>query len=250
MRRTSVFPMLLFAGAALLATSGCSRDRGPERTAVTPAPGTATEDKAMVRVVNADPELKEVDAFADNQPIFDNVAYKEVTAYKEMKDNRFTFAVRPDGQTAGDPLAENSEGLGGGDHYTFVVLPEKEMGKATLMALKDKNEPAEEGKARVRVVNASRDAGEIDIFIAGNKDPLVSGLNFQSESFYSDVAPGNVALQVRREGQRAPLLTVKNVNLEAGKIYTFVLAGRGRQIEAIRIEDSMNAPHGARTGSQ
>lgn len=233
---------ILFVAVALtLVAGGCARDR--DETATT-TPGTADQpqdEMAMVRVVNAAPDAKALDVFADDQPIFTGVDYKSVTPYKEMQDERFTFRVRSAGQTAGEPLAENSEGLSGGEHYTFVAIPEEQQGQVTLLALSDKMEPSEEGKAKVRVVNASPDAGEVNVHVQGRDEALFSGVNFQSETFFTEVDPSNVSLEIRQQGKKNPLLTVEDVNFEAGKLYTFVVAGSGKQIEAIRIEDDASA---------
>lgn len=234
--------LIVFVAVALiLAAGGCARDRD-ETAATTPGAAHQQQDEmAMVRVVNAAPDAKALDVFADDQPIFTGVDYKSVTPYKEMQDERFTFRVRTAGQTTGEPLAENSEGLSGGEHYTFVAIPEEQQGQVTLLALSDKMEPSEEGKAKVRVVNASPDAGEVNVHVQGREEALFSGVNFQSETFFTEIDPSSVNLEIRQEGRRNPLLTVKDVNFEAGKLYTFVVAGSGKQIEAIRIEDDASA---------
>ena len=85
--------------------------------------------------------------------------------------------MRHTGQDNSQPLAEKSEGLSGGSHYTVVVMPDTN-DKATLYLINDNitTPPAE--KAQVRVINASPDAGEVDIVDkAGNK--IFTGVNFQ-----------------------------------------------------------------------
>ncbi len=178
-----------------------------------------------------------------NEPLLTAIPliHKSVTPYKEMQDQRFTFRVRAAGQTAGEPLAENSEGLSGGEHCTFIAIPEEQQGQVTLLALSDKMEPSEEGKAKVRVVNASPAAGEVNVHAQGRDEALFSGVNFQSETFFAEVDPSNVNLEIRQEGKKNPLLTVKDVNFEARKLHTFVVAGSGKQLEAIRIEDDASA---------
>ncbi len=60
--------------------------------------------------------------------------------------------------------------MSGGSHYTVVALPDSK--KAILKVLSDNLTPPSEGKAKVRVINAAPDAGDVDIFGPDKKDSL------------------------------------------------------------------------------
>ena len=94
----------------------------------------------------------------------------------------------------------------------------------------------------MRVIDASPDAGEVDVFAKGNEKALFAKLNFQSVKGYNDVDPMDVTLELRREGQQNAILTIPNVKFETGKIYTIVIAGRAQgtpKLDAIKIEDRL-----------
>jgi Domain of unknown function (DUF4397) len=241
--RTSI---ILILGLATLI--GCSREaqqNQPVRTtteqgssAAPPARQSAERDKALVRVVHAMPTGPKVDVFADETLAFSNVSYKAVTPYNELSDDRLTFRVRAaGGGVTTKPLAENSEMLMGGHHYTVVPM-EDDAGKPTVRVLADDLTPAPHDQAPVRVINASADVGEVDVVAKGRNKTIFGGVNFTSEAGYKDVEPMKGALEVRREGKKEVLTIIPNQNWEPGKTYTIILAGRGK-LEAIAIEDQI-----------
>jgi Domain of unknown function (DUF4397) len=179
-----------------------------------------------------------VDVFADQTLAFSNVSYKMVTPYNELPDDQLTFRVRAaGGGVTTKPLAENSEMLMGGRHYTVIPM-EDDTGKPTVRVLADDLTPAPHDQARVRVINASADVGEVDVVAKGRNKTIFGGVNFTSEAGYKDVEPMKGALEVRREGKKEVLTTIPNQNWEPGKTYTIILAGRGK-LEAIAIEDQI-----------
>ncbi len=59
------------------------------------------------------------------------------------------------------------------------------------------------------------------------------------EAGWNEEDPWSGTLEVRTEDRKSPLATVPNVNLEAGKTYTFVIAGTPNKVEVIQIKDSV-----------
>jgi hypothetical protein len=204
-----------------------------------PAKEAEKRDRALVRIVNVLPGFATVDAFVGNNKEFPNAAYKTVTPYKEVPDVQEQFAIRPAGQDSAQPLAENREGLSGGDHYTAIAMPATD-GKPTLRVVGDRLTPPPSGKASVRFINASPDAGEVEVSVREKDSALFSGVNPQTVTFYNEVDPMTGTLEVRPQGKTDVLLTVPNVKFEAGHIYTIVLAGKvsgAPRLEAIKIDD-------------
>jgi hypothetical protein len=241
--------LLLFVTFSL----GCSREAQqtePVKTTTEegsstapPAKQAAESDKALVRVVNANPNVPDVDVFADEAKAFAGVGFKEATPYKELPDDRLTFRLRSAGKETANPLAENTELLNGGRHYTVVAMPD-ENGKSAVRVLSDDLTPAPSNKARVRIINAAPDAGEIDLVAKDRDQAIFDNVNFMSEAGYKEVQPMTGTLEIRREGKKKALATIPQQNWEAGKTYTIILTGRGAargNIEAIAIEDQLGA---------
>jgi hypothetical protein len=202
-------------------------------------------DMALVRIVQALPDVERVDAFVGDKKEFPNVTYKSVTPYKEVSDTQEQFAIRPAGQDSAQPLAENREGIRGGDHYTAIAMPATD-GKTTLRVVGDNLKPPPTGKASLRIINASPDAGELSVFLGNETNATFDGVNSQTVTFYKEVDPMRTTLEVRPQGKNNVLLTVPNVTLESGHIYTYVITGKasGRH-EAIKIDDRLAGAAGS-----
>ena len=205
------------------------------------ARGAKQQDKALVRVIHAIPGTPAVDAYSGDTKIFPDVAYKSVTPYKELADNRQAFKVKPVGEDTNQPLAENSESFSGGKHYTLIAMPSNAKGETTLKVVNDDLVPPSSGKSRVRVINAAVGAGEVDVYSKVNQKNLFSGVNVESEVGYKEIDPMFSSLEIRPEEKGRPRVTIP-VNFESDKTYTIVLLGRGPKLEAITVEDQLTSP--------
>jgi hypothetical protein len=249
MKSNKVF--LLGAALALLFLAACaSESQRTEPVTTTTDNGASTappakeadkRDKALVRVVHALPGFAAVDTYIGSAKEFNDVTYKTVTPYKEVPNVRAVFAIKPTGKEAAEPFAQNSEGVSGGDHYTAIALPDTD-GKAMLKVISDKLTPPPAGKASVRFINASPDAGEVDVVIKGKDDNLFGGVNADSVTNYKEVDPATLSLEVRPQGKKNVLLTVPAVGFDAGHLYTIVMTGKAKgapKLESIKIDDQL-----------
>lgn len=243
--KNAIMPLL---AVLLTLTVACSREASQDRSVKTsteagsstaPASSDAAKrDKALVRVVHAMPAQPAVDAFAGDSRTFSNVTYKTVTPYTELADDRLQLTLKPTGQASA--LAENSENFAGGKHYTVLAIPtSSEDPKPSLKVVADDLTPPTAGKARVRVINASPDVGDIDVYTMNNADKLFGGVNFKSEAGYTEISPTTTVVEFRPEGKKQPLLMLPQFSFEPDKTYTIVVLGRVRnnQLEAITVED-------------
>ena len=243
--KNSMVPALAMVMMLTLACSRESSQNQPVKTTTDKGSSTApashdaaNRDKALVRVVHAMPAQPPVDAFAGESRTFSNVTYKTVTPYAELKDDRQRLTLKPAGQPGS--LAENSENFAGGKHYTLVAVPTSAQDpKPELKVLADDLTPPSSGKARVRVINASPDVGEIDVYTMNNAEKLFGGVNFKSEAGYSEIAPTTTVVELRPEGKKQPLLMMPQFSFEPGKTYTIVVMGRAKdhKLEAVTVED-------------
>jgi Domain of unknown function (DUF4397) len=214
-----------------------------------PAKEVDRRNNALVRVINTVPAASSFDVFVDDQKVFDRVAFKSVTPYKELPGTRHTFRIRQAGQDNAQPVTENSEGLAGGKHYTILVMPGTN-DKVTVSIINDNLAPPPADKAQVRVINASPDVGEVDVVDKQGDKKLFSGINFEKGSGYKDMNPARTTLEVRSEGQDKPILTLPNANFEKGKFYTIVVAGHAagnQKLQAVMVEDKFGADATAAT---
>ena len=239
----------LFLVTALFLAAACSSEPKQTQPVVSktdsgtstaaPAKEVAQRNKALVRVINA--TANAVDVFADDQKTFEAVSFKQVTPYKELADTSRMFRVRQAGMDNEQPIAENSEGISGGRHYTVLIMPGTN-DKTTVSVINDNITVPPADKAQVRVIHASPDAGEVDIVDKSANKKLFSGVNFERETNYMAIDPMKTTLEIRPEGQEQSVLTVPEANFEKGKFYTIVVTGHSKgmpKLQALMIEDQL-----------
>jgi hypothetical protein len=252
----------LAAALLLAAASGCARldsgQTGPvttrSDTGTTTAPAAsevAARKNALVRFVHAVPGLAPVDVFAGDGKAFEAVIYKYVTGYREMPTASAPFRLRLAGQDTAEPLAEETESLRTGRHHTIVALPAGGSGLLSkgsgieLRFLTDELEAPAAGKVRVRVVNASPDLGEVDLYATGRTEPLVKGAKAGAATAYAEAEPAGAGLEVRRAGENITTLAVPATKMEAGRLYTVFIVGGTKgtaKLESFVVEDQLGTP--------
>ncbi len=245
--------MLLMCAAC---SGGGGMERGQPVTSVTesgtttapPAKEAESRGNALVRFVHAAPGVAPTDVFAQDTKLFTNIAYKSVTAYHEVTGSKVPFRLRLAGQDTAQPLAEDSESLSAGAHYTLIVLPtdatviisQDGAQKAEFRLINDEHAAPAAGKARLRVINASPDLGALDVYAAGRADALQKNVKSGDKPSYADVEPLQGALEVRRAGENITTLNLPDQRIEAGKNYTLIVVGRVKgtsKLETVLIED-------------
>jgi hypothetical protein len=217
-----------------------------------PAKEAGQRNKALVRVINAIPGNTSFDVYSSDEKVFESVAFKSVTPYKELMGERTAFRVRPAGQDTSQPVAENSEALADGKHYTVMIMPDTN-DRAAIYLVNDNISQPSTDKAQVRVIHASPDAGEVDIVDKRDNKKLFSGVNFEADTHYTNVDPMKTTLEVRQEGQDKPILTVPNASFEKGKFYTIVVTGKATgmpKLQTLMIEDQLGTTPAAASNAQ
>ncbi|HEY8224185.1 MAG TPA: DUF4397 domain-containing protein [Pyrinomonadaceae bacterium] len=241
----------VLALVALLLVAGCSRESNQNQSVTTttnsgtssapPATEVKQRGNALVRVIHAVPGGAALDFFADDKKLFTGIGYKSTSPYEEVSGERHSFRIRPTGQDTAQPLAENSEGLSDGRHYTVIAMADAN-GKSAISIYDDDLVPPSAGKAKVRVIHASADAGEVDVYAKQGNKKLFGGVNALSQASYTEVDPMTATLEVRPEGQNNAVLTIPNAKFNAGDTYTIVLTGKAKgapKLEAMVIQDKL-----------
>jgi hypothetical protein len=223
---------------------GCT-NRSREATATTtPSSGStgasgqdaSRRDKALVRFIQAIPSNDRVDLMFGDMKVFTNVPYKEVTQYVELPAERHEFKLEPAGQTTAKPSATNNEGLSAGGHYSLVAV-RKDNGEFMLMALQDDLSAPSAGNAKVRVINAAVGVSKLDV--VGPNGKVHTGVDSTSSTSYKEVPAKAGPLEVRNSKQ-VDVARISNVDLQLGKLYTFVVVGGGgRPIEILPVTDQL-----------
>src|SRR5262245_35726535 len=126
-------PRRLAAVVLLFWSIGCSRERSAVplvsrtpsgNTASPPGVDAADRDQALVRVVNALPELAVVSLLGADYALFPTVPAGSVTGYRSVEADAITLRLRTGADSA--VVAEAGQKLTDGYRYTIVAIPSTE----------------------------------------------------------------------------------------------------------------------------
>lgn len=248
-------------------TKEASTSTGPGGTATAPSGQAAKNQKdALVRFVNGVPG-EDLSLSFGGANVFTNVASGDATPYKDVPADQKGFGLFT-GTAGGNapPVASDGSGVDAGQHYT-VAAGLDENGKVKLDVINDNLSEPSNGKAKVRVINASAD--EVDVLAptkmkgahagsAGNKaDKWFSGVSQASAKDYKEVDPLNGTIDIERassggamggssatgsEGPKhvSPIVQIP-ADFTAGKQYTILAMGGTAKhpLKASVIEDQL-----------
>jgi len=238
---TCLLGLVLAGCGSIKPTSQYTETNAGGQTSIAPAgKAVGKQNKALVRFLNAAPGVTRYDLWFEDSKTYTRVKYQRLTPYDELPAMRGEFRLRASGWDDTEPLATQTGRLDSGERYTVVALRDAE-GNMALELIADNLTPPSEGKAKVRLINAAPNFGEADVIRQNDNKLLFKGVNVDTATHYEDVDASTTTLEVREKGQQRPALLISNVNLEAGKMYTIVMAGGTAHtpLQAIPIEDEL-----------
>jgi Domain of unknown function (DUF4397) len=237
--------ILSITAAFLMAA--CSRSSLPSETTVdgvtSEAPSAAAarqQQKTLVRFINATQGPK--DLYFQDMPAFTKLAFGGVTPYITLvdphQDVHHELKLYNSSSEVGTPLTRNSEVETSGHRYTVLALNQD--GKPRLSVIPDQLKPPASGKTKVRLIHAAPGVDQLDIFRAGETNGIFNGQSFASVTEYKEIEPVTTELEVRKRGSKTNEVKLKDVKLEAGKLYTIILlGGEGKPLSCEVIEDEL-----------
>lgn len=203
-------------------------------------PAASALADARVRFVNALPGAGSVQLTASEggitETIADDVAFGDIGSYQDVPPGNVVFEVLG---PAGRTIAGAEEEVRNRTHYTVVAFGN---GEASLALIRDTR--ASGGEARLRIVQAAPELGEVDVRLDGRR--LAQRLGFEEVARYTELDPGSYQLRVTRPGEDGELASARNVSLTAGSSATaFIVGTGGRPVQVITATDRTAAPAGA-----
>lgn len=211
-------------GPSVTTTSEGQKTEAPSGTAA------ARDNFALVRFVNADPRSK-LDLSTLDTSLFTDVEYKSVTAFKETERGYAQFKVRNPG--AAKEISSARRELFPGRHYTVIAFPQKKGGDMVL-TFSDNLGKIDPGGVRLRLINATEDIEDLELYIAGESKPLLRGVEAGKIASYIDMEPGSVEIHTAKN---KPSPRFANLKVEADRLYTFVALGTSKDPDLVQIVD-------------
>ena len=238
-------PRIAALGAALLAGIGLC--------AVGAVPASAA-GVGYVRLAHLSPDTPAVDVYVSSltgaieQKKFDAVGYGVVSKYLALPPGSYAVAMRTPGAAAtSPPILSTQATVEEGKAYTVAGVGRfADLGLRVIVD--DLTLPAN-GKAKVRVVQASVRQPVLDVVVAGG-ETIATGVQFASTTGYQQVAPGRWTLRLSAPNTSSPAGTV-SAPLGAGNVYSLiVLDGKSGLTAELRTDArSGGVPEGGGTAT-
>lgn len=176
---------------------------------------------SYIRMLHSSPDAPGVDIYVNENLIARNLIYKEFSPYIPIVGGLYNVKVYPTG-TKISPVIDTNINIPQSSIFTIAVTGRlAEIGLTLVPEPPIKRLPSE---TFIRFVHLSPDAPNVDITLPdGTK--LFSDIEYKEIPSYIPIKPGRYELQARKYGTNEVILTVPNINLGPGKIYTMYLVG-------------------------
>lgn len=199
--------------------------------------------QARVMVIHASPNAPAVDVRVNNAVALTGVAYPANSSYTVVDPGSTNLKVAPTGTT--NHVIDATVMLNANTSYSVFAIDSVAKIKAAVVS--DNLATPAAGKAHIRFFHFSPNAPAVDIAVTGGP-VLFANRSFNDQaanaSFanFTPVDAGTYALQVRAAGTNTTVLSIPNVPLTAGKIYTVFARGflNGSGAQALGAQVIMN----------
>jgi hypothetical protein len=180
---------------------------------------------ACVRFVNAASDAPPADVYLNDAAIVQNLAFGTATKYVTVPSGTGRgVRVTATGTPADEAVIDSSLDFDPGQAYEILVTGAGDDLEATITGTDLR--PLAQGQARLRVINASPDAGAFDVGIAGSEDNLFEGVDFRDATDYVVLDAGEYSLEVRPGGEDMNVALQSNASFAEGVTYDLIALGR------------------------
>ena len=224
------FPRLLALGLSALLAAGCAKDNtaGPDLGSI------------QIRYVHAIADTGALDARVNGvlTASFTAVAYGAATPFASFTNAEIRMTSQPAPSTS-TSVPRSVAGLSqvriaNGAKLTVVASGEARdtvsLRASGLTAYIDDASAPAAGQSRLRVINASPDAGAVDVYLTPSGStalppaPALAGIDSKSATA-TTVPPGSYTVSVTTLSDRGTVLTTTPITLVAGGAQTIVVRG-------------------------
>jgi hypothetical protein len=184
-----------------------------------------SSEDACVRLVHAAPDAPPIDVYLNDAQIGQNLEFGTATEYVMAPSGAGRgVRVTATGTPVEEAIVDASLDFDPGQAYEILVTGAGDDLEATITGTDLR--PLAQGQARLRVINASPDAGAFDVGIAGDEENLFEGVDFRAATDYVVLDAGDYSLEVRPGGEDMTVALQSDATLEEGVTYDLVALGR------------------------
>lgn len=160
------------------------------------------------------------------------LTYNTVIDYTDIKAGTGEFSFTKKGAT--EVLAKINYNIKPQSNYSLIVTDKSP--KAALILVEDDLSAPAADKAKVRFINLSPDAPELDLYVGGKLDAGLTKKAFKAVSSFVNVDPGaELKFEIKENGKTEVLATLDKYKVEKGKIYTIWARGLKAATDATKL---------------
>ena len=220
---------------------------------VAPPHTGVAQTSSRIRLAHFSPDAPGMDIYlvgfdGEEQRVLNGLGFGEVSDYTPLAAGNYTFLLRRAGSPPdSDPWVTASADLMEGDAYTFAAMGPRSDVRQVLVT--DDLAPPPAGQAKVRLIQASSSAGEVDVTDSGGW-VLAEAAAFGSTTEYAAIPAGTRSVEVQAAGGAR---VQGQVDFEPGTVNSLVVVeGSGGQpfeltsvVDATGVDVSAGGPMGA-----
>ncbi|MCC9165498.1 DUF4397 domain-containing protein [Pontibacter harenae] len=204
---------LMLCGALALTFTGCI-DKEEEASPIYPA---------VASVYHASPDAPDFDVYLNNYKINTQAfKYSNYASYFNIGSGSKSLKLTP----FNDDNALLDTAITFQQDQAYSLFATNAVQNLELLVVKDSLVVPNGGKSSIRFIHLSPDAPAVEINATGTSSTTLElGAAYKENTAYSEITSNTYGFVVRDAATDEELLTVQNISLSSGRIYTFVLRG-------------------------
>ena len=173
---------------------------------------------AYVSIYHASPNAPELDVIVDDRQV-NRLDFTDYTGYLNFYTGERNFRINP--FNASNSLIDTTITFNDGAFYSVFIV--NDLPNVEALALRDSTNAPADGKAKIRFINLSPDAGASDV--TDGDSSLFQTREFKKPSNFVEVDAASSSFVLQPAGGGDELVTVSDVNLRPGRFYTIIARG-------------------------
>ena len=173
---------------------------------------------AYVSIYHASPNAPELDVIVDDRQV-NRLDFTDYTGYLNFYTGERNFRINP--FNASNSLIDTTITFTDGAFYSVFIV--NNLPNVETLAVRDSSDAPAEGKAKIRFINLSPDAGALDV--TDGDSSLFQTREFKKPSHFIEVDAASSSFVLQKAGSSDELVTVSDINLRPGRFYTIIARG-------------------------
>ncbi|HNJ82606.1 MAG TPA: DUF4397 domain-containing protein [Piscinibacter sp.] len=188
--------------------------------------GSDSDGNGAVRLVNASSAYGALDLYSSDTLLSSAVAPEGAGSYVTLASGTYTLKVKRNGSST--TVNSTDRSVAASTSHTLLAYSTADTLRSVFLT--DNETAPTSGAAKLRVFNASIEAGALDVYVTASSatladsSPTVSALGTERFSSYNEISAGSYRVRVTGSGDKTDLrLDVDGISLADQRIGTLVL---------------------------